>query len=380
MFRSLRATGIVRNAVRSRLSVLPIQSIRSLSYSHAKFAAEKTAGLGKPAPGQENAEDSKQTSKDKDAASVEEEPLEWTLSRVDRKLKKAAQLAGKELNDAFLINRPDLWKGLPDDMILKLHRKRVVSLGKRFKHNKDELEALLSTAGDPAEAAFIQKVYYEPESQQFDSDIETDYENYITEGEFMEDSYEQNENDELPTKAQDILRDFQEQLDFNRKAAYELPALAKLREKYVRPSQTEKPVVLRYTSYLGEEHPGARKVVMTVKVSNLQLSDAESHKLKLVAGPRYDYTTDILRMSADGFLEAAQNASYLSEILNNLIAESKRNPEEFLDVPLDTRAVDARNNKKQHRNKRQYEFPEQWEKPIQPEDRKVNLKSLFPLD
>ena len=373
MFRSLRVAASLRNAAKRQITGLSAHNTRSISFSSAKFAAEKTTN-------EQTEGKSAQKSSEKDAVTSGEEPLEWSLNRVDRKLRKAAKAAGEKLNDAFLINRPDLWKGLPDEMIVRLHRRRVVNLGKNFKHNKDELEALLSTAHDPAEAAFIQKVYYEPESQQFDSDIETDYENYMTEGEFMEDSYEQNENDELPTKAQDILRDFHEQLDFNRKAAYELPALAKLREKYVHPSETDKPVVLRYTSYLGEKNPASRKVVMIVKVKNLQLSELESHKLKLLAGPRYDYTTDILRISSDGFLEPAQNASYLSDILNNLISESKTDPQEFADVPLDTRPVDKRNKKKQHRNKKQYKFPEQWERPIHPEDRRVELKTLLPFE
>ncbi|QPG74906.1 hypothetical protein FOA43_002244 [Brettanomyces nanus] len=298
-----------------------------------------------------------------DAAKTSEGPapsesLVEKMAKINKEIHQVEKDSRYSLNDASLIHRPDLWKGLPDDTIIKLYRKRVVSL---------------------AEAAYIQSVYYDTESDQFDADTETDYDNYITEGEYMDDLAEPNEYDEYPTIAQDIVRDFRDQLEFNRKAAFELPALAKLREEYQPVSNKDKPVIYKYTSFLGEKNPAERKVVLKLKITDLQLSEDASHKLKLLAGPRYDYTTDILKMSSDKFLEQAQNASYLSDILKDLIAESNKDPQEFADVPLDTRSVDARLNKKRHKNKKVYEFPKDWERPIDKLDRKLDLQKLVEL-
>lgn len=313
-------------------------------------------------------------------APKKEETMQQRLDRINSEIAGAKKHSALKLDDASLILRPDLWMGLPDDLILRLYHKRVVGMGKAYRRSKEELDALLSTAKNVAEAIYIEKVYYDTESNQFDADTETDYENFLTEGEYMDDSYEANEYDEYPTVAQDIVRDFRDQLAFNRKAAYELPSLAKFKQEYKPVSAKDKPVVYKYTSFLGEENPAERKVVLQLKVSDLSLKEAEAHKLKLLAGPRYDYTTDLFKISSDKFLEPAQNATYLSDILDDLIAESKKDPKEFADVPLDTRAVDARMNKRQHKNKRQYTFPKSWEKPISAKERPVDLRSVVELD
>ncbi|VEU21742.1 DEKNAAC102759 [Brettanomyces naardenensis] len=353
---------VVRSAITRQTRVISRTNLRPISRylsssraNHEETPAETTSSTGS------------------------KESLQQKLTRIDREIKKVEEHSRYSVKDASLIDRPDLWKGLPDDVIIKLYRQRVINMGKSYRRSKVELEALLSTASNPAEAAFIQSVYYDTESKQFDADTEIDYDNYITEGEYMDDLDESNEYDEYPTIAQDIVRDFRDQLEFNRKAAYELPALAKYRQEYKPVSKEVKPVTYKYTTFLGEQNPGERKVVLQLNVSDLKLSDEVSHKLKLLAGSRYDYTTDIFKMSSDKFLEPAQNASYLSDILNDLITESKRDPQEYADVPLDTRAVDARLGKRQHRNKKVYKFPEEWERKIEKGDRKMNLQEVVEL-
>ncbi|GMG39455.1 unnamed protein product [Ambrosiozyma monospora] len=202
---------------------------------------------------------------------------------------------------------------------------------------------------------------------------------YLEDGEFMEEKEEAFKYDEYPTKAQDIVRDFRDQLHFNRLAAYELPSLAKFRQPYIPPKASEKPVTYRYTVYLGESHPAEKKVVLQLRVANLKLSEAEEHKFKLLAGSRYNYLNDEFKMSSDKFLEPAQNTTYLSDVLDDLIKEAKTNPEEFADVPLDKRHIIARGAKRQNKNKRNYKFPEEWKKPINKSDRGVDLNEMLKM-
>ncbi|OWB70692.1 hypothetical protein B5S31_g371 [[Candida] boidinii] len=296
------------------------------------------------------------------------------LKKIDKELNKLAKEPTKI--DHSLINRPDLWKGLPDDVISSLYRERVLALGKNYKPSEEELKAVLSTAKNPLQAEFIKTIYNETEADIFETD-EVDYDNYISEGNFMDESEEPREWDEHPTIAQDIVRDFRDQLKFNRIAAYEMPHLAEYRQEYKPTDKKLKPVTYRYTSYLGEDHPAEKKVVLTLKVADLQLSEKEAHKFKLLSGVRYDHIKDILKMSSDKFLEPAQNTTYLSDIIDDLIKESKNKPEEFEDVPLDTRHTVAKYSKKQNKTKKIFEFPKEWEKPIDPKSRKVEIDSLL---
>ncbi|ODV85842.1 hypothetical protein CANARDRAFT_7205 [[Candida] arabinofermentans NRRL YB-2248] len=295
------------------------------------------------------------------------------LDELDEKLQALQRESSYNLNDNSLLLRPDLWKGLPDKKIMELYKKRVSFLGKDYKRSKVELDALLSTTQDPYQASVVETMYYETEADQFAADEETNWDDFFTEGEFMDDADEPHEYDEYPTAAQDIVRDFRDQMKFNRIAAYELPFLTQYRQEYIPPAPTEKPVTYRYTSYLGDVHPADRKVVVSLKVADLNLSSVESHKFKLLAGVRYDNTTDVFKMSSEKFLEPAQNASFLSDILDELITESKKEPEYFSDVPLDTRHTTAKYSKKSRRNLKTYKFPDSWKKPIDKMDRTVDL-------
>lgn len=293
------------------------------------------------------------------------------LQEVNEKLAQLEQAQKCNLDDASLAYKPELWKGLPRETIVRLHQQRVIAMGKNYERTQDELDALLSTAEDPVEAAFIQRAFYETEADQF-----------MEAGQNVDplaDSDETGEPfqyDEYPTVAQDIVRDFRDQLEFNRKAAYELPQLAKFRKPYVPVSHEEQPVVFKYTKYLGEDHPAERKVVLELKVADLKLKDAAAHKFKLLAGPRYNHHTDVFVMSSDRYLEAAQNQSYLSQILLDLIKESKASPKEFADLPLDTRHTDAYEAKRRRKARKTYKFPQEWERLDEKEKKLVDLGDL----
>ena len=180
--------------------------------------------------------------------------------------------------------------------------------------------------------------------------------------------------DELPSQAQTLVQQHREQRFYNRLAAYELPKLVQYRQEYRRPSPKTNPVTYRYTTYIGEDHPNSRKVVLSLKTKDLGLTEKEVHKFRLLARTRYDHTTDIFKMSTDRHPEAAQNARYLSDVLQRLIKEAKDVSDDFADVPLDTRHIVARNLR---RKTRDYKFPEEWKRPQDAPKEMVNVAELI---
>ncbi|VVT45492.1 mitochondrial 37S ribosomal protein mS35 [Magnusiomyces paraingens] len=168
--------------------------------------------------------------------------------------------------------------------------------------------------------------------------------------------------DDIPSLGHLQLRDHRVQREYNRIAAYELPQLAKFASEYKPPTESEV-LRFRYTTYMGEDHAGEAKVVVTFKTSDLtELNDKQRHKLRLLAGPRYDHTTDTIKMSSSAFPEAAQNVRYLGDIINSLVSEAKDLSDSFEDIPLSTSHVEAR----KRRNKSRYPnhpFPESWKRP-----------------
>lgn len=297
---------------------------------------------------------------------------------LDLQLAKAHANSELSLSSNELIYKPELWKGLPSNVVIQLYRARVIALGKNYERSQTELDAILETATNPLEANVLFNVYNSTEADIFKADSDTDYENYVVEGEYMEDKLEGYKFDEYPTAAQDIVRDFRDVMEFNRKAAFELPQLVKFRQEYTPVNFSEKPVVYKYTRFIGESHPAERKVTVQLKVSDLGLTEVEAHKFKLLAGSRYNYIDDVLLMSSDKFIEPAQNSSFLAEILEDLVEESKTNPQEFANVPLDKRHIEAKLLKSKRKNKKIIPFPKEWEKPISAEERSVKLDDFVP--
>ncbi|CAI7206283.1 BAD_collapsed_G0010500.mRNA.1.CDS.1 [Saccharomyces cerevisiae] len=264
---------------------------------------------------------------------------------------------------ADLYMHPEKWKGLPPQRILELYWERMARLGSEYKPNKDELNALLTTSEySNVPVNDIKKLYHRGEQGAID----------IKGGNVNRDnSLRPFMFDELPSQAQELVAQHREQRFYNRLAAYELPLLAQYRQEYKRPSPESHPVTYRYTSYVGEEHPNSRKVVLSVKTKELGLEEKSLHKFRILARSRYDHTTDIFKMSSDKFEHASQNARYLHDILQRLLAESKDLTEDdFSDVPLDTRHTIAKSLRKK---KRDYEFPEHWKRPEDAPKKKFDI-------
>lgn len=154
----------------------------------------------------------------------------------------------------------------------------------------------------------------------------------------------------------DELHAHRELRQYYRKIVYELPSLTEYTKDFIPPSE-DRILQFRFTTFFGEDHPSASKVVMRVDVRKLGLGEGELLKLKKLAGSRIDHNTQILKMSSERFNDPAQNRKYLSDTLDKLIKEAKDMTDTFEDIPLDTRHSDR---KLKHKRPK---FPKSWNRP-----------------
>ena len=127
------------------------------------------------------------------------------------------------------------------------------------------------------------------------------------------------------------------------------------------PPTAATPFRFRYTSYLGESHPAANKVVVEFSPSDLGLADTQRAKLIKLSGPRYNPSSDLIKLSTEQFDTQTQNKRFLGETIQSLIAEAKDTKDTFEDVPFDFR---------HHKPKVRHDFPKEW---ILTEERKQYL-------
>ncbi|KAG5513434.1 hypothetical protein PMAC_001498 [Pneumocystis sp. 'macacae'] len=146
------------------------------------------------------------------------------------------------------------------------------------------------------------------------------------------------------------LNEHREIREYYRKIAWELPTLSKFSISYEPPKKSQV-LKFRYTSYFGEKHPAESKVTLEILLSNLTLTPTERHKLIILAGPRYNPLTDILKFSCELFPYRIQNKKYLNEQLHKLIKEAKDTSDTFEDIPQDFRHV---------KSKHRLVFPKEW--------------------
>lgn len=123
------------------------------------------------------------------------------------------------------------------------------------------------------------------------------------------------------------------------------------------------PFRFRYTSYLGESHPAINKVVVEFDPTDLSLPAPSVSKLIKLAGPRYNPSTSVIKLSCESFDTQAQNKRFLGETIKGLIEEAKDATDLFEDVPFDFR---------HHRPKKRVEFPKEW---VLTSERKKYLES-----
>jgi small subunit ribosomal protein S35 len=92
---------------------------------------------------------------------------------------------------------------------------------------------------------------------------------------------------------------------------------------FVAPTQKEI-LRFRYTTYLGEQHPAEKKVVVEFCPADIPgLTPVQVLKLKKLAGVRWNPETDIVKMSCEMFETQAQNKRYLGDLVDIIVKEAK---------------------------------------------------------
>ncbi|KAF2003675.1 hypothetical protein P154DRAFT_617577 [Amniculicola lignicola CBS 123094] len=157
--------------------------------------------------------------------------------------------------------------------------------------------------------------------------------------------------DDLTSLGHGELEQHRELRHYARLAAWELPLLHDLARPFELPTAAT-PFRFRYTSYLGERHPAANKVVVEFSPTDIpSLTTPQKSKLIKLAGPRYNPSTDIIKMSCELHTTLPQNKRFLAETIKALLDEVKNGKDSFADVPFDFR---------HHKPKKRFEFPQEW--------------------
>jgi small subunit ribosomal protein S35 len=160
--------------------------------------------------------------------------------------------------------------------------------------------------------------------------------------------------DDLTSHGHGELQQHRELREYARLIAWELPLLSHLARPF-EPPTADTPFRFRYTSYLGESHPASNKVVVEFSPKDLSqshsLSDLQVAKVIKLAGPRYNPSTNIVKLSCEKFDTQSQNKRFLGDTISNLINEAKNGKDSFEDVPFDFR---------HHTPKKKVEFPKEW--------------------
>ncbi|KAI9893916.1 MAG: 37S ribosomal protein S24, mitochondrial [Vezdaea aestivalis] len=130
-----------------------------------------------------------------------------------------------------------------------------------------------------------------------------------------------------------------------------LIGLTDLAKPFVPPSEDES-LRFRYTTYMGEDHPAEKKVVVQFGVADLKnLTKQQLEKLIKLAGSRFNPQTGVIKMGCESFDTQAQNTRYLGDLVNKLIVEAQDPVDKMTDIPFDFR---------HHKPRPHFEFPESW--------------------
>ncbi|RVX75552.1 hypothetical protein B0A52_00905 [Exophiala mesophila] len=166
-----------------------------------------------------------------------------------------------------------------------------------------------------------------------------------------EDADDEHDDSDITSVAHSELEVHREIREYTRVTAWDMPLLQNFVKPFEPPTEKQ-PLRFRYTTYLGETHPAARKVVLQFCPKDLPgLTAAQQLKLLKLVGPRYNPDTEIVKMSCEKFEAPAQNKRYLADLVTSLIDEAKNGKDTLEDIPLDLR---------HHRSKKVAKFPQEW--------------------
>lgn len=242
---------------------------------------------------------------------------------------------------------PHAWKGLPADRIFELHNLRQEALGEKYNPNDAERNAILSTFTSLTKQKPTLDYVYE-----IDNFKERHMNNTPVPMRGLPPKLSNIEVIDKGTSPHDRRRI--EQL--HRVSAYEMPLLAKYRQKYEPRSDKHEPIRLTFHSDLTDEStPYNRKVTLAVALDDLALQDKQQKKFKILAGNKFSHNKQVFKFSSDQFPDATQNARWLVETFNKLLAEAKDLTEAFDDIPVDMRHTKLQKPKPA--------FPDAWRRP-----------------
>lgn len=243
---------------------------------------------------------------------------------------------------------PHKWAGLPADRIFELHEMRKTALGDKYIPNDAERSAILATF--EALKLHRPKLEYVYELDNFK---EREMNNTP--------SYKRG----LPPKMSNIRvldkgatpHEQRKVEQMHRISAYETPLLAKYRQEYTPLPSNKAPLSLAFYNDLSDESSAFnRKVSLSVALADLELSEPQARKFKLLAGNKFDHNRNVFKFSTDRYTESTQNARWLVETFNKLLTEAKDVTKNTFDsLPVDTRHTKAW--------KVAPEFPEAWKRP-----------------
>ncbi|KAI9806764.1 MAG: hypothetical protein M1825_006221 [Sarcosagium campestre] len=158
-------------------------------------------------------------------------------------------------------------------------------------------------------------------------------------------------HDDLTTLGHAELDQAREMRHYARIIAWEMPLLSKMVTPF-EPPGLDRPLRFRYTSYMGEEHPAEKKVVLEFCTKDLpDLTQVQRSKLIKLVGVRYNPSKDIVKMSCEMFETQAQNKRYLGDLVDTLLREARDPTDTFEDIPFDFR---------HHKSKPVIKFPRHW--------------------
>lgn len=90
---------------------------------------------------------------------------------------------------------------------------------------------------------------------------------------------------------------------------------------------------------------------MEFSPSDLGLTSIQRAKLIKLSGPRYNPSSDLIKLSTEQFDTQTQNKRFLGQTISSLIREAQDATDTFEDVPFDFR---------HHKPKVRHEFPKEW--------------------
>ncbi|KAG4417454.1 hypothetical protein IFR04_009407 [Cadophora malorum] len=161
----------------------------------------------------------------------------------------------------------------------------------------------------------------------------------------------EDDDDDINSLAHGELEQHRELRHYARLVAWEMPLLSKLAKPFQPPTR-DMPLRFRYTTYMGEQHPAEKKVVLEFSPADMpRLTKVQTEKLRKLAGVRYNPETDVIKMSCEMFETQAQNKRYLGDVVQSLLKEARDPTDTFEDIPLDTR---------HHHFKAKPQFPKEW--------------------